>query len=93
MINLKIENAEIERKLTEIAESQKKNIEDVAIKAISNFLNSIQKQKFIYNKKNVTEHMHVIHKEYDVDNVDGVALQHIQNSKEYIHLKRREVNR
>ena len=93
MINLKIENAEIERKLTEIAESQKKNIEDVAIKAISNFLNSIQKQKFIYSKKNVTEHMHVIHKEYDVDNVDGVALQHIQNSKEYIHLKRREVNR
>ena len=93
MLNLKIENAEIERKLTEIAESQKKNIEDVAIKAISSFLNSIQKQKFIYNKKNVTEHMHVIHKEYDVDNVDGVALQHIQNSKEYIHLKRREVNR
>ena len=90
MIILKIENAEIEHKLTEVAKSEKKNIEDVAIKAINNFLNSIQKQKFIYNKKNVTEHMHVIHKEYDVDDV---ALQHIQNSKEYIHLQRREINR
>ena len=44
MINLKIENAEIEQKLTEFAKSQKKNIEDVALKAISNFLNSIPKQ-------------------------------------------------
>jgi len=93
MINLRIENAEMEQKLAEIAKSQKKNIEDVAIKAINNFLNSIQKQKFIYNKKNVTEHMHVIHKEYDVDDVDDVALQHIQNSKEYIHFQRRKVNR
>ena len=93
MINLRIENAEMEQKLAEVAKSQKKNIEDVAIKAINNFLNSIQKQKFIYNKKNVTEHMNVIHKEYDVDDVDDFALQHIQNSKEYIHFQRRKINR
>ncbi|TXL09857.1 hypothetical protein BMR05_16675, partial [Methylococcaceae bacterium HT4] len=90
MINLRIENAEMEQKLAEVAKSQKKNIEDVAIKAINNFLNSIQKKKIIYNKKNVTEHMHVIHKEYDVDDV---ALQHIKNSKEYIHLQRKKINR
>ncbi len=51
MINLRIENAEMEQKLAEVAKSQKKNIEDVAIKAINNFLNSIQKKKIIYNKK------------------------------------------
>ncbi len=37
--------------------------------------------------------MHVIHKEYDVDDVDDVALQHIKNSKEYIHLQRKKINR
>ncbi len=93
MLNLKIENAEIEKKLAKIAKFQKMDIEEVAIKAINNFLNSSQKQKFIYNKRNVAEHMHVIHKEYDVDEVDDVALQHIQNSKEYIHFQRREINR
>ena len=87
MIILKIENLEVEHQLTEFAKLQKKDIEDVAIKAIKNFLDSAHKQKFIYDKKNVTEHMHVIHKEYDV------ALQHIHDSADYIHNQRREVNK
>ena len=90
MLTLKIENVEIEHQLAEIAEQQKKDIEDVAIKAIKNYLDSAKKQKFIYNKKNVTKHMHVIHKDYDVDDI---ALQHIQNSAEYVHNQRREANK
>ncbi|MDX5585554.1 MAG: hypothetical protein QNK20_11680 [Aureibaculum sp.] len=93
MITLKIKNIEIENQLTEIAKDQKKGIEDVAIKAIKNFLDSVHKQKFIYEKKNVAEHMHVIHKEYDVDDFDDVALQYIHNSAEYIHNQRREIKK
>ena len=93
MLTLKIENVEIEHQLAEIAEQQKKDIEDVAIKAIKNYLDSAKKQKFIYNKKNVTKHMHVIHKDYDADDVDDIALQHIQNSAEYVHNQRREANK
>ena len=39
------------------------------------------------------KHMHVINKDYDADDVDDIALQHIQNSAEYIHNQRREVSK
>ena len=42
-----------------------------------------------YAEKNVDDHKHVIQKDYDVDNTDNIALDHIHDSAEYIHNLRR----
>lgn len=86
VITLKIENPEIEQVLFKFANSQKKQMEEVAIEAIREFITSFN---ISYTKKNVSEHKHVIHKEYDDSLTDDVALEHIQNSAEYIHNLRR----
>lgn len=86
MITLKIENPEIEEVLFKFAKSQKRHVEDIAAEAIRQFITSFD---ISYTKKDVSVHRHLIQKEFDVSKTDDVALEHIQDSAEYIHNLRR----
>ncbi len=89
MITLKIDNQETEKKLLAFVKAQKKSIDEVTIEAIQQFMLSFKGNDITYAKKNVDDHKHVIQKNYDVDNTDNIALEHIHNSAEYIHNLRR----
>jgi len=43
-----------------------------------------------YTKKDVTKYMHIIEKEFDIKQTDDTALEHIQDSANYIHNLRRQ---
>ncbi len=90
MITLKIENPEIENKLINFVKTQKKDLEEIAIEAIQQFINSLQAKEIEYKKKDVTKYMHVIEKEYDIKQADETALEHIEDSAKYIHNLRRQ---
>ncbi len=85
MITLKIENPEIESKLKEFVKNQKQELEDVAVEAIRQFIGSFQEDELIYQKKDVTKHMHSIKTEYDEENLDDVKpYGHVNDSAKYI---------
>jgi len=90
MTTLKIENPEIENKLINFVKTQKKDLEEVAIEAIQQFINSLQAKETKYKKKDVTKYMHVIEKDYDIKQADDTALEHIEDSAKYIHDLRRQ---
>ncbi len=85
MITLKIENPEIESKLKEFVKNQKQGLEDIAVEAIRQFISSFQEDELIYQKKDVTKHMHPIKTEYDEENLDDVKpYSHVNDSAKYI---------
>jgi len=89
-ITLKIENTDIEEQLKAFIQEQK----EVTIEALTKFLNSFQKkEKLIYKKKDPRKHSRIIKREYNLDEVDDVALLHIEDSAKYVHDLRRESNR
>ena len=89
-ITLKIENTDIEEQLKAFIQEQK----EVTIEALTKFLNSFQKkEKLIYKKKDPRKHSRIIKREYNPDEVDDVALLHIEDSAKYVHDLRRESNR
>ncbi|MCK5537913.1 MAG: hypothetical protein KAI79_13890 [Bacteroidales bacterium] len=92
MLTLKIDNNEVEKKLTEFVKEQKKDIEEITIDALNSFFESFYRKKFNYEKKNVYKHINEINKEYNSRDLDNIALQHIQDSAGYIHDMRRKVN-
>ena len=92
MLTFKIENEEFESQFLDFVKVQKKTIEDVALDAIKNFMNSSKKNKLVYTKKDPLKHLHKITREYDDDLCDEVALTHIKDSAAYIHNMRRQKN-
>ncbi len=87
MITLNINNPEIEQGLSELSDIKKQQLEEVATQAIQQFINSFKIQ---YKKKDVSKHSHIIQKEYNDSQTNDIALEHIQNSAEYIHNLRRQ---
>ena len=89
-ITLKTENTDIEEQLKAFIQEQK----EVTVEALTKFLNSFQKkEKLIYKKKDPRKHSRIIKREYNPDEVDDVALLHIEDSAKYVHDLRRESNR
>ena len=89
-ITLKIENTDIEEQLKAFIQEQK----EVTVEALKNFFDSFQKkEKLIYKKKDPRKHSRIIKREYNPDEVDDVALLHIEDSAKYVHDLRRESNR
>ena len=86
MMTLKIDNTEVEKKLIQFANKQKKKPEILAIEAIQQFIKS---HKVKYKIKDVTKYMHVIKNDYDLLETDNVALEHIKDSAKYINNLRR----
>ena len=86
-ITLKIDNLDMEKQLKAFIQEQK----EVTIEALKSFLNSFHKEdKLIYKKKDPREHSRIIKREYNLEDVDDVALLHIQDSAKYVHDLRRE---
>jgi len=86
-ITLKIENSDMEEQLKVFVQEQK----EVTVEALKNFLNSCgKKEKLVYKKKDPKKHSRMIRREYNLEDVDGVALLHIKDSAKYIHDLRRE---
>jgi len=86
MMTLKIDNIEVEKKLIQFANKQKKEPEILVIEAIQQFIKS---HRIKYKIKDVTKYMHVIKNNYDLPETDNVALDHIKDSAKYIHNLRR----
>jgi len=86
-ITLKIDNLDMEKQLKAFIQEQK----EVTIEALKSFLNSFHKEdKLIYKKKDPREHSRIIKREYNLEDVDDVALLHIKDSAKYVHDLRRE---
>jgi len=86
-ITLKIENQEMEEQLKVFVQKQK----EVTVEALKNFLNSFgKKENLIYKKKDPRKHSRIIRRDYNLEDVDDVALLHIEDSAKYVHDLRRE---
>ena len=89
-ITLKTENTDIEKQLKAFIQEQK----EVTVEALKNFFDSFgKKEKLIYKKKDPRKHSRIIKREYNPNEVDDVALLHIEDSAKYVHDLRRESNR
>jgi hypothetical protein len=87
---LNIENQELADTLQAFSLKQKKTMEEIAIEAIKNFIEtSKKKDKPVYAKKDFTKNMQVIKKEFDENLCDDKALTYITESASYIHNLRR----
>lgn len=90
MLAIKIDNPDMEDRFRQYAAQQRKSVEDLINDALKMFLDTQKKdQKFIYTKKDPIQHLHQIAREYDDDFCDEIALEHIENSAEYVHNLRR----
>jgi hypothetical protein len=88
---LNIENKELTDTLQAFSLKQKKTMEEIAIEAIKNFIEtSKKKDKPIYAKKDVTKNMQIIKRDFDENLCDDKALTHITASADYIHNLRRQ---
>ena len=86
-ITLKIDNPDTEKQLKAFVQEQK----EVTIEALKNFFDSFgKKEKLNYTKKDPRKHSRIIKREYNPDEVDDVALLHIEDSAKYVHDLRRE---
>ena len=86
-ITLKIDNPDVEKQLKAFVQEQK----EVTIEALKNFFDSFgKKEKLVYTKKDPKKHSRIIKRKYNPDEVDDVALLHIQDSARYVHDLRRE---
>ena len=86
-ITLKIDNPDIEEQLKQFIKEKK----EITLEGLSSFLNSFYKEKkLLYKKKDPRKHSRIIKREYNPDDVDEVALLHIEDSAKYIHDLRRE---
>jgi len=90
-ITVKIDNPDLEQKLIEFVKQQKQDLEEVTIEALNNFVDMFhQKKKFNFKKKDPREHSRIIKRDYNENDVDDVALLHIEDSAKYVHDLRRE---
>ena len=86
-ITLKIENSDMEEQLRAFVQEQK----EVTVEALKSFLNSFgKKEKLVYKKKDPKKHSRMIKRDYNLEDVDDVALLHIEDSAKYVHDLRRE---
>ncbi len=94
-ITLEINNPNtFEKELIEFVQQQKQELEEVTIEALNNFLNSFKKRnKIEFQKKDPRKHSHIIKREYNEEDVDEVALLHIEDSGKYVHDRRREARK
>jgi hypothetical protein len=70
MITLKIDDAEIEHQLLELAKDQKKDLETLTIQAITAFIDICKEKKLVYQKKDMTKHVTVIQRTVDPNDLD-----------------------
>jgi len=88
---IKIDNPDLEQKLTEFVKQQKQDLEEITIEALNNFIEIFyQKKKFNFTKKDPRKHSRIIKRDYNEKDVDKIALLHIKDSAKYIHNLRRE---
>jgi len=86
-ITLNIDNPDIEEQLQQFVKEK----QEITVDALRNFLNSFQKEeKFQYKKRDPLKYSRVIKREYNPDDVDEVALEHITDSAKFVHDLRRE---
>jgi len=86
-ITLKIENSDMEEQLRAFVQEQK----EVTVEALKSFLNSFgKKEKLVYKKKDPKKHSRMIKRDYNLEDVDDVALLHIEDSAKYVHDLRKE---
>ncbi len=89
-IKLTIDNPDMEEQLRLFVQQQK----EITVEALNNFLNSFRKKnKIEFQKKDPRKHSHIIKREYNVEDVDEVALLHIEDSGKYVHDIRRKDRR
>ena len=80
-LTLKIENPDMEQKLKEFVKEHK----ELTLEALNSFINSFQKDKYIYTKRDPKKYSRIVKREYDSDDVDDIALLHIKDSAKYVH--------
>jgi len=86
-ITLKIENSDMEEQLKAFVQEQK----EVTVEALKSFFDSFSKKnKLVYKKKDPRKHSRMIKRDYNLEDVDDVALLHIEDSAKYVHDLRRE---
>jgi len=86
-ITLKVESSDMEEQLKAFVQEQK----EVTVEALKSFLNSFgKKEKLVYKKKDPKKHSRMIKRDYNLEDVDDVALLHIEDSAKYVHDLRRE---
>ena len=91
-ITLKIDNPnQFEEQLLTFVKQQKEGLHEITVDVLNNFLNSFQKKEnFSFQKKDPKKHSRMIKRTYDSNDVDEVALLHIEDSAKYVHDLRRE---
>ena len=91
-ITLKIDNPnQFEEQLLTFVKHQKEGLQEITVDVLNNFLNSFQKnENFSFQKKDPKKHSRMIQRTYDSNDVDEVALLHIEDSAKYVHDLRRE---
>ncbi|MDQ7085495.1 MAG: hypothetical protein Q9M36_11460 [Sulfurovum sp.] len=86
-ITLKIDNPDTEERLQEFIKEQK----EITLDVLSHFINTfVKKEPLEFKKKDPKKHSRIIKRAYNPQDVDTLALLHIDNSAEYIHNARRE---
>jgi len=86
-ITLNIDNPDTEEQLRQFVKGK----QEITLDALRNFLNSFQKEEdFQYQKRDPRKHSRVIKREFNPDDVDEVALEHITDSAKFTHDLRRE---
>jgi len=86
-ITLNIDNPDTEEQLRQFVKGK----QEITLDALRNFLNSFQKEEdFHYQKRDPRKYSRVIKREFNPDDVDEVALEHITDSAKFIHDLRRE---
>ena len=89
---IKIDNPDLEQEVKDFVKYQKKDLEEITIEALKNFIDLFHhKKKFKFNKKDPTKHsMTLEYKDDNEDLSDVKPYSHIEDSAKYIHNLRRE---
>ena len=87
-LTLKIDNPDMEQKLKEFVKEHK----ELTLEALNSFIDSFQKDKCTYTKRDPKKYSRIVKREYDSDDVDDIALLHIKDSAKYVHDLRRQKN-
>jgi len=91
MLAIKINNPEIESKVKEYAKEQKRAVEDLVSDALKMFIDLKKKDnKLVYIKKDPKNHLHQINHNFDNELCNETALNHIENSAQFVHDLRRK---
>lgn len=95
-VSLKINNPnDFEQKLFIFLKEQKKELEELSVDVLENFINTLKKEdKLHYKKRDIRKHISVITSDDDEPRDESIELySHVEDSAKYIHDLRRVRNR